>query len=233
MLVRNARVVLQEAGGGQDMLWISPSSGCLTMKSVSRLRTLIGWPGLEATERFRKGKTHREQAVKELHLLRLLVEQAGLIRPGALWFELTPLGERMLEPGRRGALQALLFRHAFWQLDLSEFLPVYSPRKLPGWWPQGQFGVILWGLSTVAEDWQSADTLTALCTGADEAVPELALNWASMMFAWRVLWPLRWFGLVEVRGPEEIFEVAWRKSALFDRFLSFDVAVQDNRGTGH
>ena len=47
-------------------------------------------------------------------------------------------------------LQALLFRHAFWDMDLSRFVRVH-PRGLPGWWPQGEIGVILWGLSTVAQ----------------------------------------------------------------------------------
>ena len=70
------------------------------------------WPGIEGTEHFHKGKTYREQDVGELHLLRLLVERAGLIRSAGLWFELTPLGRALLEPGRRGTLQALLFRHA-------------------------------------------------------------------------------------------------------------------------
>ena len=159
VLARNAGILLKEIAGGET-LWMSRPSGCLMMKCVTRLRGLMAWPGLEPTEHFRKGKTYREQAVKELHLLRLLVEGAGLIRPGGLWFELTPLGRRMLEPGQRGALQALLFRHAFWHLDLSRFLPVYFPGELPAWWPQGQIGVILWGLSAVAEDWQGADTLT-------------------------------------------------------------------------
>ena len=49
-------------------------------------------------------------------------EQAGLIRSGGLWFELTPFGRVMLEPGRRGTLQALLFRHAFWDMDLSRLV---------------------------------------------------------------------------------------------------------------
>ena len=38
----------------------------------------------EATEHFGKGKTYREQDVGELHLLRLLVERAGLIRSARL-----------------------------------------------------------------------------------------------------------------------------------------------------
>jgi len=53
------------------------------------------------------------------------------------------------------------------------------------------------------------------------------------MFAGRVLQPLRWFGLLEYHGPPERAEVGWRKSALFDRFLSFDVQLVGERGTGH
>ena len=121
VFVRNALVLLEETGGRETM-WISSCGTCLMKKCVTRLRGLIAWPGLEATDHFRKGKTSREQDVWELHLLRVLVEQAGLIRSGGLWFELTPFGRAMLEPGRRGTLQALLFRHAFWDMDLSRFV---------------------------------------------------------------------------------------------------------------
>ena len=49
--------------------------------------------------------------------------------------QLTPLGRGMLEPGRRGALQALLFRHLYWHVSLSQFLETF-PRRLTGQWPQ-------------------------------------------------------------------------------------------------
>ena len=231
VFVRNALVLLEEIDG-KERMWISSSSNCLMKKCVTRLRGLISWPGLEGAEHFRKGKTYREQDVGELHLLRLLVERAGLIRSAGIWFELTPLGRALLEPGRRGTLQALLFRHAFWDMDLSRFVRVH-PRGLPGWWPQGEIGVILWGLSAVAEDWQNAGALTALCTIPDDELPETRRGAASTMFVWRILWPLRWFGLLEYRGPEEARDVAWRKSVLFDRFLSFDVRLSDNRGSSH
>ena len=95
VFVRNALVLLKEMGAKETM-WISSSGNCLTKECVTRLRSLISWPGLEATEHFRTGKTYRERNVWELHLLRVLVEQAGLIRSGGLWFELTPLGRAML-----------------------------------------------------------------------------------------------------------------------------------------
>ena len=53
------------------------------------------------------------------------------------------------------------------------------------------------------------------------------------MFARHILDPLRWFGLVEYRGPEVSFDVRWRKVALFDRFLSFDAGFADGRTKGH
>ena len=199
---------------------------------VSRLWNLISWPRLEGTEHFRKGKTYSEQDVGELHLLRLLVERAGLIRSAGLWFELTPLGRALLEPGRRGTLQALLFRHAFWDMDLSRFVPVH-PRGLPGWWPQGEIGVILWGLSAVAEDWQNTAALTALCTIPDDELPETRRGPASTMFVWRILWPLRWFGLLKYRGPKRRGTCHGARAPCSPRFLSFEVRLSDTRESSH
>ena len=106
-------------------------------------------------------------------------------------------------------------------------------RRRVGGWPQGDIGVILWGLSAVAQEWQSTETVTALCAAGADGVEEPRSGPASLMFAWRVLWPLRWFGLLEHRVLDGMFGVAWRKSVLFERFLSFDVEVKDNRGSGH
>ena len=88
-------------------------------------------------------------------------------------------------------------------------------------------------LSNVAEEWQSVDTLRALTTVRDDAMARMHWNAEGTMFAGRVLGPLRWFGLLEYWGPPDTAEVGWRKTALFDRFLSFDVHVAEDRGTGH
>ena len=229
--VRNAVILLGEIGG-EDTVWMT-SDGRLNKAGVARMRALMSWPGMEAAEQFRAGKSYYEQQVGELHLLRSVMNMAGLIEPGAFWFNLTPRGREMLEPGRRGALLALLFRQAFWHRDLSKFVSG-RPRNLPGWWPQGDIGVVLWSISAVAADWQNAATLTALCTVPDDTMPTAA-HWdpAATMFARHILDPLRWFGLVEYRGPEVSFDVRWRKTALFDRFLSFDVRFADGRTKGH
>ena len=171
--VRNALVLLEETGGA-DTLWMGTNSN-LEMKSVTRLRALMSWPGMEATEQFREEKIYREQAIGELRLLRLVAERSGLIRSSALWFKLTALGRGMLEPGGRGGLQAMLFRHAFRDMDLSQYVSG-KPRNLPGHWPQGDSGVVLWSLAAVGDEWRNADTLTALCTVPDDTIPRGALE---------------------------------------------------------
>ena len=228
--VRNALVLLGEADGW-GTLWTG-TNGNLMVKDVARLRALMSWPGLEETERLRAGKTHREQAVGELHLLRRVVEKAGLLDASALSFDLTPAGRAMLEPGARGALQALLFREAFWHMDLSRHV-AGRPRGLPGWWPQGDVGIVLWSLSQVGDEWRNARTLATLCAVPDENVAPAGWPLAGTMFARHILDPLRWFGLVECDLTELPHELPWRKTALFDRFLWFDVRLVDHGTAAH
>ncbi|MDD9991542.1 MAG: HU family DNA-binding protein [Rhodospirillales bacterium] len=228
--VRNALIALELIGN--EFLPSLTEKGRFGRDMVASMRAAMTWPGIEATEEFRTGKTLREGDVWELHLLHRLMELAGLIEEHAFLGQLTPLAHEMREPGRRGALQALLFRHLLWRADLSEFVETF-PRGLPGRWPQDDIGVILWGLSNVAGEWQSVDTLRALTTVRDDAVAKMHWNAEGSMFAGRVLGPLRWFGLLEYRGPPEGAEVGWRKTALFDRFLSFDVRLARDRGSPH
>ena len=228
--VRNALVAFEVIG--EEFLPSLTEKGRFGRDMVASMRKEMTWPGMEATEQYRTGKALREGDVWELHLLHRLMGQAGLVDRRAFLGQVTPLGHEMREAGRRGALQALLFRHLFWRADLSQFVET-SPRGLPGRWPQDDIGVILWGLSNVAGEWQSVDTLRALTTVRDDAVARMHWNAEGSMFVGRVLGPLRWFGLLEYRGPAETLEVGWRKTPLFDRFLSFDVRLARDRGTGH
>ena len=88
------------------------------------------WPGMGAAWR-RQGKALREQDVKELNLLSVLVETAALVERRENRLELASSSGGMLEPGRRGALQAILFCIAFWHTDLSRFMGSVLHR-LPG-----------------------------------------------------------------------------------------------------
>ena len=228
--VRNALAAFEVIDG--EFLPRRTGKGRFGRDTVASMRKEMTWPGMEATEQYRTGKALREGDVWELHLLHRLMGQAGLVDRRAFLGQVTPLGHEMREPGRRGALQAVLFRHLFWHTDLSQFVETF-PRGLPGRWPQDDIGVILWGLSNVAGGWQSVDTLRALTTVRDDAVARMHWNAEGSMFVGRVLGPLRWFGLLEYRGPPDTAEVGWRKTPLFDRFLSFDVRLARDQRRGH
>ena len=228
--VRNALIAFEVIG--KEFLPRRTEKGHFGRDMVASMRKAMTWPGMEATEQYRTGKALREGDVWELHLLHRLMEQAGLVDRRAFLGQVTPLGHEMREPGRRGALQALLFRHLFWHAHLSEFVETF-PRGLPGRWPQDDIGVILWGLSNVAGEWQSVDTLRALTAVRDDAVARMHWNAEGSMFVGRVLGLLRWFGLLEYRGPPDMAEVGWRKTPLFDRFLSFDVRLARDCGAPH
>src|SRR5947209_1917979 len=108
-------------------------------------------------------------------------------------------------------------------------------------WPdydQADAGVVLWSLSVCANDWQSAEKLTRLCT-----IPEptmLSGTWDRTPYAMeaKILRPLQWFGLLEHRTekvPSGRFgeHHSYRKAELFDRLLAFDVQVDLSEGARH
>src|SRR5262245_47805371 len=106
-------------------------------------------------------------------------------------------GKSILSDAKRGSLLAVLFHLAFWRMDLS-----YFGRGVLGSWPQADAGVVLWSLSVCANDWQSAEKLTRLCT-----IPEPVMfseMWDRTPYAMeaKILRPLLWFGLLEHRSEK-------------------------------
>ena len=98
-------------------------------------------------------------------------------------------------------------------------------------WPQSQVGVILWSLSTSADDWLPRETLTRLCTTPVIGVLESQWDLGSSAMEARILRPLVWFGLLESRteprSPTEVVDRRlYRKAPLFARFVKFDVKIE-------
>ena len=77
----------------------------------------------------------------------------------------TLLGKSMLNDARQGGLPAMLFRLAFWHMDLA-----YFGRGLLGSWPQADIGIVLWSLSVSAGDWQISEKLTRPCSISEPAI---------------------------------------------------------------
>jgi hypothetical protein len=195
------------------------------------MRKLIEWPGYDQADAFRLHKVINDPDFLPLHIVRMQAANFVRIHRGKL--VATPLGRSMLSDARRGCLPAILFHLAFWHMDLG-----YFGRGLFGSWPQSDAGVVLWSLSVCADDWQTSEKLTRLCT-----IPEPAMfsgTWDRTPYAMeaRILRPLLWFGLLEHRSEKMLGNRFaehhfYRKAALFDRLLRFDVAVDSTEGARH
>jgi hypothetical protein len=230
-VARNTFILLRQAieRGGLRLT----ATGNLSRAVVAEMCKLIEWPGYDQADAFRLHKVINEPDFLPLHIVRLLAEAANLVRIHRGKLVATPLGKSMLSDAQRGCLPAILFHLAFWHMDLG-----YFGRGLLGSWPQGDAGVVLWSLSICAYDWQTSEKLTRLCT-----IPEPAMfsgTWDRTPYAMeaRILRPLLWFGLLEHRsekmpGDRFVEHHFYRKAALFDRLLAFDVAVDSLEGPWH
>ncbi len=225
-MVRNALVLLG-AAAGDDGLKLT-ARGNLTRPVVSAMREAMDWPGCAYEERRRAGKALSEGHVGELRLVRALLEEAGFMEAAGGRLRASRRGYRLLA-GPKGALQATLFRIAFWRVSLNLFGAAEC-----GSWPQQQVGAALWALSTTGDRLQDTSGLMKLAVLPDAAVKSNPAWVAPVLFAWRVLRPLWWFGLVECDEDGEDLEAAsWRKSVLFDRFLGFDTDLVRTEGSLH
>ncbi len=229
-VARNTLILLRQAieRGGLPLT----AAGNLSRAAVAEMRSLIEWPHYNQEDAFRLNKVINEPDFLPLHIVRILAQAATLVRAQRGKLVTTPLGKSMLSYERQGSLLAILFHIAFWRMDLG-----YFGRSLLGSWPQADIGIVLWSLSVSAGDWQTSEKLTRLCTIPEPAT--LTGTWDRSTYAMeaRILRPLLWFGLLEYRGeniPDSRFAARhyYRKSALFDRLLTFNVRmdfVQDAR----
>ena len=207
------------------------ATGNLSRAVVAEMCELLEWPDYDQADAFRLNKVINEPDFLPLHVVRPLAQAATLVRAQRGKLAATPLGKSMLS--EQGSLLAILFHLAFWHMDLG-----YFGRGLLGSWPQADVGVVLWSLSICANDWQTTEKLTRLCT-----IPEPAMfseTWDRTPYAMeaKILRPLLWFGLLEHRSekiPSGRFgeHHFYRKAELFERLLAFDVQVGLSEGARH
>jgi len=136
---------------------------------------LFEWPDYDKDELFRYSKVINEPDFLPLHFIRVLTQTAKLLRTHRGKLVVTPLARRILAAEQHGPLQALLFHIALWHLNLA-----YFDRYAIDSWPQSQVGVILWSLSTSADNWLPRETLTRLC-----ATPVIGRSGSAMGFRFR------------------------------------------------
>jgi hypothetical protein len=230
-VARNTLILLRQAIE-RDGLPLT-ATGNLSRAVVAEMCKLIEWPDYNQADAFRFNKVINEPDFLPLHVVRQLAQAATLVRAQRGKLIATPLGKSMLSDTKQAALLAILFHLAFWHMDLS-----YFARGLLGSWPQADAGVVLWSLSVCADEWQSPEKLTRLCT-----IPEPEMfseTWDKTRYAMeaKILRPLLWFGLLEHRSeeiPGSRFGQRhfYRKAELFERLLAFDVHMDLSEGARH
>jgi hypothetical protein len=228
-IARNSLILLRAASehGGLPLT----ATGNLTRAVVAEMCKLIEWPDFDQADAFRFNKVINEPDFLPLHVVRQLAQAATLVRAQRGKLVAMPLGKSLLNEAGQRSLLAPLFHLAFWHMDLS-----YFGRGLLGSWPQADAGVVLWSLSACADDWQSAEKLTRLCTIPEPAM--LSGTWTRFAMEARILRPLLWFGLLEHRGekiPDSPFgeHHFYRKTQLFNRLLTFAVKVEPSEEVRH
>jgi hypothetical protein len=230
-VARNTLILLREAieRGGLPLT----ATGNLSRAVVAEMCKLIEWPDYDQAAAFQFNKLINEPDFLPLHVVRILAQAAALVSVQRGRLVGTPLGRSMLSNGRQGSLMAILFHIAFWHMDLG-----YFGRGLLGSWPQADIGIVLWSLSVSADNWQTSEMLTRLCT-----IPEptmLTGTWDRSAYAMeaRILQPLLWFGLLEYRSEKSpdrnlATQRYYRKGVLFDRLLAFHANVDIAHGPRH
>jgi hypothetical protein len=230
-IARNTLVLLRSAASGPGLK--RTATGNLSREVVAKMCDLFAWPGFDRADAFRLHRVINEPDFLPLYFVRHLAETAKLLRKHKDHLKATAVGRRMLEGPDQGALQAILFHLAYWHVAL-EFLS----RGAHHGWPQRDVGIVLWSLSIAAKDWESRERLTRMCTIPIDSVLDTPWDTATYAMDATILRPLWWFGLLDHRQDDIAKnrfdkEHFYRKTPLFDRFLSFDVTMDTPAGPRH
>jgi hypothetical protein len=230
-VARNAIMLLRAAAVGPGLKLTA--TGNLTRSVVAEMVDAFVWPEFDKAREFHFHKIVNEPDFLPLYFIRHLAEISKLLRKHKGHLRTTPAGRRLLTEANTGAVHAILFHTVFWHLNLS-----YLGRGLHDNWPIYDAGIVLWCLSVAANDWQTREHLTRMSTVPIIGVLEADWDSGSMAMEARVLRPLWWFGLLEYRQAEVDGKPTesghmYRKTALFDRCLAFEVTLEMKGGLRH
>ncbi len=225
-ILLNARVMFEalvESDGTK-----ATAAGNLNRKFVLQMVESMHLPSWFVNMLRRFHKVLNESDVLPLHTLRIVLEIARLIRRSKGSFRVTRKGKSFMPEAAAGALYALLFRTYFREFNLA-----YMDRMLECPAVQGTIAFSLFILGQEAEDWRSLDELIPMLflPAVKAEFPADRLDdYDKWIATSRILRPLQRFGLVEFESLEEeggFYQVLKRvrKTELFDRFLSFDLAT--------
>ena len=225
-VARNSLILLRAAAVAPGLKMTA--TGNLSRGVVLQMCNLFEWPEFDKAAMFRFNKVINEPDFLPLFFVRHVTEFAKLLRRQKGFLKTTPACRQLLAEPNVRVLQAVLFHTALWNVDLG-----YLGRGLHGAWPQRDIGIVLWSLSITANNWQSRESLTRLCTVPINDVLHTGWDTASTAMEAKILRPLLWFGLLDYRHDDIAKQHLYRQTALFDRVLSFDVTVEGATASRH
>lgn len=229
LLLRHARLVLAaiDAEGGIKLT----AKNNLGRAFVAQMVEAFDWPDYGREEVYRFNKVINEPDFLPLHLLHILLREARLVRRLKGRLLLSRKGRALLTEDTAGALQLELFETVFGDYNLA-YLDGFPGDDFP----QNQIGLVLFLLGQTAAAWRSPDDLVRLAALPDGLAldvivdpPARQRDWAGLIFEARLLRYLYWFGLLERRpepaDPPDPFPQRreYKKTALFDRFIAFEL----------
>lgn len=231
-LIATTRLMLERAHALSGLTLTA--TGTLSRADVRAIFDAMKWPGYDKAQVLIMNKVLNEADVMPVELTRLTAQVAKLLRKRGKRLLATKAGQALAQERQAVELFRQLFATVFWLLNLCYFdrVPLQA-------WPQDHTGIVLWCLSVAGQEWFRAEDLMRTCSVWDPAFDEGPADFPTYAFEGRVLRPLTWFGLLEMRlaGEEGIPEWRrnrqYRKAALYDQALRFDVQVIKPAGPAH
>lgn len=231
-LVATTRLIVERAHalGGLTLT----ATGALSRADVRAIFDAMEWPGYDKAQVLIMSKVLNEADVVPVEFTRLTAQVAKLLRKRGKRLLATKAGQALAQEDQAAELFRQLFATVFWQLNLGYFdrVPLEA-------WPQDHTGIVLWCLSVAGQEWFRPKDLMRTCSVRDPAFDEGTADFPAYAFEGRVLRPLTWFGLLEMRLAGEEGALDWRrdrqyrKAALYDHVLRFDVQVIKPGGPAH
>jgi hypothetical protein len=219
VFVTNARILLAAAApkGGLK----ATVTGNLSRAVVRDMVDRMSWPEYDREDFWHLNKVLNEEDVWPLHVLRLVLAEAKLLRrrKGAIYA--TPRGRALAEDAAAGALLVTLFRAFFQGINLAYLSRVGPEEQDPLQW---RATVLFLRLAAADEGWRSPEVWERLLAYDRPPAPVIAgRSWSNFQPRW--LRPLEWFGLLEGREvPGEYPEYPgreYRRAPLVTAFLRF------------
>jgi hypothetical protein len=196
------------------------AAGNLNRKFVEQMLNDFSWPGYNVEMTRRLNKVFNEEDFMPLHFIRVICEVAKLTRKYKGHLKPSRLGRSLLDDDSAGLLMDELFTGVFQHFNLAYMDRVGVEDNLTP-----QMGLILYGISKLADNYVTPDELATLPIDAFREEHHL---WSpEVLFEMRVLKYLEWFGLMERRkhaaNDQRSRNYVYRKTKLYDRFIRFEL----------